>query len=91
MIIIITVIKIFFLLTLCFIRMVSDMMRHDDNRRIVKQKENNFKERLPLCKRNSLCLDLLHETVVFMWRMGVWRVGWLRKGGEGWGLILMMK
>ena len=32
MIIIIIVIKNVFLLTLCFSRMVSDMMRHDDNR-----------------------------------------------------------
>ena len=55
------------------------------------KKENNFEERVPVCKRNSLCLDLLHETVVIYMEDGVWSVGWLRKGGEGWGLILMMK
>ena len=44
-----------------------------------------------MCKRNGLCLDLLHETVVIYMEDGVWSVGWLRKGGEGWGLILMVK
>ena len=55
------------------------------------KKENNFGERVPVCKRNSLCLDLLYETVVIYMEDGVWSVGWLRNGGEGWGLILMMK
>ena len=62
--------------------MVSDMMRHDDNRRMVKQKENNFEERLPLCKRNSLCLDLLHETVVIYMEDGGME-GWVVEKGRG--------